>query len=216
MKERAILFSAPMVRALLDGSKTLTRRVIKFPTLDVPSTYLGVNNALHVFANTEKWGGQMACPYGVPGDRLWVRESGNIARDKSAWMYADHGGKLAPSAPAGSESWVRDWKGCGSIHMPLWASRITLEITGVRVQRLQDISEADAVAEGVSPARGLRGDDDLTVSQIQVARDTARGSISVDYPISRYALLWDTINGDSAPWNSNPWVWALTFRRLTQ
>lgn len=187
MKKRPILFSAPMVRALLDGSKTQTRRIVKwsgpkgFPHffdaafVDSPA---GVNRLCvpyHHPDDQDSADGNPShrhyCPYGDPGDRLWVRESFAIEmmlrseRSASVLFKADGAFYRAYSADkrhhvsAFRDSWVLQGRDKGhcfapskfkpSIHMPRWASRITLEITGVRIERLQDISEADAAAEGV-------------------------------------------------------------------
>lgn len=132
----------------------------------------------------------------VPGDRLWVRETGRIATDKTAFMFVDSGGRLAPTAPAGSESWAREWKTCPGIHMPRWASRLTLTVTHVRVERLQSISEADAIAEGV---------DEISMADVPRPATWSRRH--------DFAQLWDQINGkrDGAAWADNPWVVAVSF-----
>ncbi len=183
MKERPILMSAPMVRAILEGRKTQTRRVYKPREVDNVEDPHG---ALFAFPT----------PYGSPGDRLWVRETwSHDAHDldtcRAAHEDASPGIGYGPyyrSTEVAPDT-LR-WK--PSIFMPRWASRITLEVTEVRVQRLQEISEDDAKAEGCEPS-GSAG------------FATARGL---------YAALWDSINGARAPWPSNPWVWAITFRRL--
>ena len=167
MRERPILFSAPMVRAILAGTKTQTRRVCKGQR--------ELSN-VHDFQIDR-------CPYGQLGDRLWVREtwlrhSVNVPND---YLYrADHpdDGTIGPAHGG--------WK--PSIHMPRWASRITLEITDVRVERLQDISARDAWAEGITP------------------------SPDVD-PYHEYRDLWESINGPGS-WDANPWVWAVSFKRI--
>ena len=193
--DRPILFSAPMVRALLAGTKTQTRRVVK-PRKDrdmgcelAPSELAGEVN-----------GGEFRNAYCAPGDRLWVRETWRDAGN--AWHYAADGmllpkqrdrdlqAFLAARAPLTWESYT--WK--PSIHMPRAASRITLEVTGVRVERLQDISEADAQAEGCEPMHL----DDLG----QTWRTYKRG----------YQALWEQINGPGS-WDANPWVWCVEFRR---
>lgn len=201
MKERPILFSGPMVRALRDGSKTQTRRVVK-PQPDTahngePYWFIGgyrVWGYRPAPAIPLRAGGNpLPCPYGQRSDRLWVRES-------FAHMYRDNAQpeKRAPEdVTYMADNLTPDpyvygsWK--PSIHMPRWASRITLEITSVRVERLQDISEADAKAEGValknSPAAFL-------TSYVRGFRD-----------------LWESINGPGS-WTANPWVWAIEFRRL--
>jgi hypothetical protein len=168
-KERPILFSTPMVRALLAGTKTQTRRIVK----PQPVTSGDRDTFL--------------CPYGQPGDLLWVRETHYVAsagyrdgRDRVIWYRATE-----PEAPC---SWTP------SIHMPRWASRITLRITGVRVERLNDISNEDAAAEG------WPGPDE-------------QNSIASAYPIAWYSRLWEQINGRSS-WERNPWVWVVSFERV--
>lgn len=194
IKERPILFSGAMVRAILDGQKTQTRRVAK------EFDGLNVDKVLARFPN------QRGCPYGEPGDRLWVRETWYCddyrvqrgpylqpedldvedAREHGTLVYAADG-----LAPYEAEQPV--WR--PSIHMPRWASRITLEITGVRVERLNDCSEADAEAEGIAFLREVPDvDETLTARQL-------------------YECLWDSINGAGA-WEANPWVWVVEFKRV--
>jgi hypothetical protein len=229
VKERGILFSDEMVRALLAGTKTQTRRVVK--TTMPPSEYEvvlhpGDGPALETFGDPFADDSERRfCPYGGPGDRLWVREcfaltggdmpqevddaesaDGVVYRAGGATLFAgrtaDGAAVLRPTA-FGDE--VRRWR--PSIFMPRWASRITLEITDVRVQRLQDISEEDARAEGVRPVTW--GGDAAAGRGAQLA----------------YAFLWNSIHGgptehDGEPgplggaWATNPWVWALTFKRV--
>jgi hypothetical protein len=183
MKDHPILFSAPMVRALLDGSKTQTRRVVK------PMHLPFVENLTANFLDG-KWG-ERPMPYGQPGDRLWVREAWAPIRDgaKNAWYRADMCEATLNGAPPGFR-----WR--PSIHMPRWASRITLEVTGVRVERLVDISEADAIREGVSADKyAYKG---------------------LDRAYSRaFSDLWENINGPGS-WEANPWVWVIEFKRLEQ
>lgn len=174
VKERPILFSGPMVRALLDGSKTQTRRVARPKRSIEPMTD--------------------ECPYGVVGDRLWVRESfwdhdkGSPAAERSAtrderieyrateWDRVD---------PSDAGLWTP------SIHMPRWASRITLTITDVRVERLQEISAEDCIAEGLS----------TTLREHDAACELRE----------KYQSLWDSLNATRTPWSSNPWVWVVSF-----
>lgn len=203
MKERPIIFSGPMVRALLDGSKTQTRRVMK-PQL-VYGTVAGLFNSWYLPSG--QGGGTLypngkekilgTCPYGQPGDRLWVRESFcKIIGQSGGWIETDyqatytHGFRLGDSLGL-KKRWTP------SIHMPRAASRITLEITSVRVERLQDISEADAQAEGVT-------DDGSLVTDLD-GKD--RGGT-----IAAYATLWEVINGVGS-WDDNPWVWVVSFKR---
>jgi hypothetical protein len=212
MKERPILFGEPMVRALLDGSKTQTRRVVKpQPYVDPQGNFCwnGSNfgqdfNGPHIQAIASPLPssrtGRVLCPYGKPGDRLWVRE---------AWRVIDVADCFAPrEITAASRIWYEadapHQPGFGkyrpSMFIPRWASRITLEITEVRVERLQDISEADALAEGiVQLAEGFGLSD-------------GRHFHATD-PRQSYLSLWESINGPSSV-EANPWVWVIKFRKL--
>jgi hypothetical protein len=188
MKEHPILFSAPMVRAILDGSKTQTRRVVK-PQPD--------EDGLARLIATGEWHDTSAsayrCPYGIPGDRLWVRETFN--------GNAEVGYAYRATEP--------DMNGCPwrpSIFMPRRASRILIEITDVRVQRLQDISEDDARAEGAAFHDGR------PIGHHGWRHDINHGVV---YSTAResFAWLWKSING-AGSWDANPWVWVINFRRL--
>jgi len=181
MKERPILFSAPMIRAILEGRKTQTRRIAKefneMPNLD---------GILKRYPNPK------GCRYGKPGDRLWVRET---------WAVQHEYDSFAPSEIGASARWhyaaTEDLGGLRkrpSIFLPRRGSRITLEITNVRVQRLQDISEEDAQAEGAVGALDQSVGNNWCASQA-------------------FAALWESINGPDS-WDANPWVWAVTFRKL--
>lgn len=183
-KSRPILFSAPMVRAILEGRKTQTRRVVK-----PPAPYDSGDDAVPIM-----WAmGEITCPYGTTGDELWVREKLDL--DEDGWVYASDG---APIVGDINNHAVLDWletrpaklSHCVSIHMPRWASRITLTITNVRVERLNEISEVDAIAEGCQCA-GVP------------ASMTNRGA---------FAKLWESING-AGSWQANPWVWVVEFQR---
>lgn len=229
MKERPILFSAPMVRAILAGTKTQTRRAVKpQPALvdprnsRLPGLYRNGD-----FAWRDK-GAPLGCatisckpngpdgwalensPFGQPGDRLWVRETWldlqgtGIERatgDLSRYAYAAD----TPPGSHGDEcrkNYGLRWR--PSIHMPRWASRITLEITGVRVERLQGISEADAEAEGCAKNHNgyYLGGPHAVSGRKQMA--TAQ---------SAYRDLWESING-AGSWEANPWVWVVEFKRV--
>lgn len=190
MKERPILFSAPMVRAILDGSKTQTRRIVRCR---------GDGSRM-----------DSVSPYGIAGDRLWVRETWAAPHD------CDH---LKPTElPEDTPVHYRaSWEGpCGiawrpSIFLRRCFSRLMLEVTGVRAERLRDISEADAKAEGVeSAATSLIG----LADEQQIISGDGRTKGSHPFTLS-YAVLWDEINGDRAPWVRNPWVWVIEFRKLT-
>lgn len=201
MKERPILFNGAMVRALLSGTKTQTRRVLKQAT--GPSLSVGMDdNTLGVAELSWLWGDgpghdvhetikRVPCPHGQPGDRLWVRETfGHFERNDNFTpgcevFYRADGECLA----------IEPWR--PSIHMPRWASRITLEVTSVRLERLQDISEADAQAEGWTRRPEVSTDP-------QVHKEAAR-----DW----FMDLWESINGHGS-WDANPWVWVVEFRTV--
>lgn len=206
MRERPILFSGPMVRAIGDGSKTQTRRVVKFDS----GGYIVERGGKRRWHRDDPEA-VAACPYGKPGDRLWVKESFSpspmeVAPEEprsSRWkIIYSAGGQSDAVAPPGYNPMLYNYERWSpSIHMPRWASRYTLEVTDVRVQRLQDISEADAIAEGAPPSHP--------------SIDTISREFGFhDFPRSWYAQLWDSINAKRAPWSSNPWVWAVTFRRV--
>lgn len=214
MKYRPILFSGPMVRALLDGSKTQTRRVVKpqFAHDAIPCEMGATNERGHqISGHSGVWWcdaegnheNAVRCPYGQPGDRLWVREAWSDECDPHWVMYrADHraerrsGGELFDACSADELRLLHTWK--PSIHMPRWASRITLEVTGVRVERVQDISEADAMAEGCGMLKPY--------SDHWQHRDVAK---------EEYRCLWETLHprmGET--WGHNPWVWVVEFKRV--
>lgn len=227
MKERPILFSGEMVRAILDGRKTQTRRVIKKIALDntlrleeLPYGWLTAStnkedrrkvgkycaffkrHEQYLYRNSHEC---IPFPYGEVGDRLWVRETHRLVNDfgKSEWadyMYIEY--RSDPSFATRSDAVAVDretfrpgWR--PSIHMHRWASRITLEITGVRVERVQDISEIAAIAEG---APGI--------------------ATSKPYPRQfrdSFEVLWNLINAKRGfCWDANPWVWVIEFKRIEQ
>lgn len=218
MKERPIIFSAEMVKAILDGRKTQTRRVIK------PDIYndfdLERDGSLEVMAIENNNGDSVPivdfCPYGKPGDQLWVRETcrlfptGGIVNSvknpyQQTIMYkAGNGIKTVTNPPVGNKIGFHRWT--PSIHMPRWASRIQLEVTGVRVQRVQDISEEDAIAEGITPI--APGYEDIMWSQFVTENKIA----TTREPIEAFEILWDSINAKRGHiWASNPWVWVIEF-----
>lgn len=180
---KPILFSSDMVKALLAGTKTQTRRLVK------PQPQISHD---------------IDCPYGKPGDLLWVRETwcpvDDSDFDGGEWIDYRATPKYEASHPAGWENEpdspdALKWR--PSIHMPRWASRITLRITDVRVERLQEISEADAIAEGC-PAVSLYSLDCESTP-----------------PSHHFRALWESINGKGS-WDENPWVWAITFEVIKQ
>lgn len=196
MKVRPMLFSAPMVRVLLDGSKTQTRRVVK-TEIALGREALFAPRGKSMRAPTfllpdSKEQAAAHCPYGQTGDRLWVREAFSEGIHQMAglnhWAYA--------ADQFGTQQRLGDrWK--PSIHMPRAASRITLEITGVRVERLQDISVADALAEGVK----------THPDHHRKPRE------SIYSPVQDYRDLWESINGPDS-WDANHWVWVIEFNRV--
>ena len=206
-RERPILFSAPMVRAILAGTKTQTRRAVKPQPVESYSVLGDVRE-------TRGWSWPMSdgqhlpcpgdamlarCPYGEPGDRLWVRETfcTMIVND-----WPNPVGPIGYRADGNLEHNPGCWR--PSIHMARRHSRITLEITCVRVERLQEISEADAMDEGCRPApmsmTGVYCGADVLAASAREYRDA-------------YRLLWEQINGSDS-WDANPWVWVLEFRTL--
>ena len=207
MKERPILFKAEMVRAILDGSKTQTRRVMKPQPDDdaiIAVGEIGTSRGA-AFVRYPREGGitrRVPCPYGQPGDRLWVRETyfgnhvqhPNEPEDERELHYRADG---LPNFE-GEESLIK-WR--PSIFMPRWASRITLEIVNVRVERLQDISEEDARAEGVGQ---------VGIETGQVLESGA--PVEIGSYACAYCDLWESINGKGS-WEANPWVWVVEFKR---
>lgn len=213
MKERPIIFSAPMIRAILDGSKTQTRRIVKGAQADwtpvAPRVYWPLVVDRHgeerpgsvtYGAGNEDGSDWFPCPYGKPGDRLWVRETwaphfmyegvrpADIPIDDQSCLFYMADGAITGGCLDSQRA--KRWR--PAIHMPRKASRIDLAITGVRLERLQDISRGDAMAEGCPFANMASGPD----------------------PRQWYAGLWDQING-AGSWEANPWVWCLEFKRVT-
>jgi hypothetical protein len=201
VKERPILFSGLMVRALLAGKKTQTRRIVKpqpvpFVAHDEPGPFVWFDRQ---FRGLQQQGrvreAELAqliaplCPYGAPGDRLWVRETWKPWPNTAGAELRGPNGDGAIYKATWDKSGGHHWK--PSIHMPRWASRLTLEITGVRVERVQDISEADAEAEGASE------------------RFVAANHRNA------FECLWNLINAERGhTWETNPWVWVVEFRTL--
>ena len=198
MTERGMIFNGEMVRALLDGRKTQTRRIVKpQPELTERSGF-SWNGALYGAGSdsreTNRNFAHTKCPFGKPGDRIWVRETWeryNIDQDSHDMAY-----RATPP---------QDWPDAGrwrpSIHMPRWASRILLEITDVRVERLNDISQEDAQAEGM----------ELTGWRPTYSDPDSGGEVCTPY--DNFALLWESIYGEKS-WQSNPWVWVIEFKRI--
>ena len=206
MKERPILFSAPMVRALLAGTKTQTRRIFKPDRMTWDANGRYTTYAMRGGELSTTGSGPFKpsswlhyCPYGQPGeDRLYARETWAAPH-----AYDHLPPRLIPQDARIHYAATEDRGGLlwrPSIHMPRWASRITLEVTGVRVERLQDISEADAVAEGCKPIRPELVQDGLIVRPGRSA-------------VEEFRLVWEQIHGGGS-WEKNPFVWVVTFRRI--
>ena len=224
MVERPILMSAPMVRATLAGTKTQTRRAMRVQPqmLSDRRAQPWQGDPAVLLQLLEKTGKR--CPYGQPGDRLWVRETWYcddyrvqrgpyLKPDDMDLNEARNDGTLIYRASSGDRPYEAEqpaWK--PSIHMPRWASRITLEVTGVRVERLQDISEADAMAEGIVECPIPADDEGPRRVGYMVAPDDGKSGLDVT-PIHTYRKLWESINGPES-WDANPWVWVIEFKRL--
>jgi hypothetical protein len=198
MKEHPILFSTEMVKAILEGRKTQTRRALQPQVLDI----IPMKTPDEWIALTERnpnHGKVIKCRFGQVGGRLWLREAFcNLCPDEQGFCY-----KADREHNPASDLCAAEWK--PSIFMPRWASRITLEITGIRVERLQAITPEDAKAEGIY-SNSIYGDFAFHWADTNSGYATAR---------TAYSVLWDSINGKKYPWASNPWVWCIEFKRLS-
>lgn len=243
VKERPILFSAPMVRAILEGRKSQTRRLVKpQPDWECPSEMCRTTpEGWQELGHSGRWSCDhdtgrtiRACPYGQPGDRLWVRETWGsvlikpVSSERAWWPNAMPDGaripwpgippdrpQLRPSATSADAvifradgempyDFPQQWR--PSIHMPRWASRITLEVTDVRVERLQDISPKDVLSEGtVDRPHEVDGLGRCPVSAVD-------GCVYPDLR-SLWCSAWASIHGLES-WSANPWVWAISFKRV--
>jgi hypothetical protein len=225
MKERGMIFNGEMVRALLDGRKTQTRRIMKVqpePSKSRPGDFWfsskKLESMVHVsdlapgnspIVDCHLFFQEHCCPFGAVGDRIWVREAFRVhsratdaatlvykASERNSWTEQTHRVPVAVcNKPATPEKWTP------SLHMPRWASRITLEITDVRVERLNSISESDAIAEGLE-----RYNDDGIIYYGPFGRGDCRPEVA-------YRDLWLSIYGAES-WQANPWVWVIKFKRI--
>lgn len=203
MKDRPILFTGPMVRAVLAGTKRQTRRVFKAKNGGVYPNRNDLPGMQQIQRN---------CPYGQPGDRLWVRETfARIDGQTRPWIETDYRATYTHGDRLGDTLGIKK-RWTPAIHMPRHASRLTLGITAVRLERLQDISEVDAVAEGVDDVTANVAPRDPELRCWRRYRDGGWNGY-VDNPIASYASLWTEINGPGS-WEKNPWVWVVDFERL--
>ena len=225
MKARPILFSGPMVRAQLAGLKTQTRRICK-PAMEQALSYVVSIPGADAWGDEEGLGTAFHCPYGKPGDLLWVRETYwawgrwetrySAKKRRDEWHFIDmtlecghsyvHDADSPDNAlriTSGRAGAHPNWWKRPAIFMPMAASRLTNRLTAVRVERLQDISEADARTEGAPPSHPSI---DHISAEIGYADTFAR---------SWYAQLWDQINGPGS-WAANPWVWGLSFEVIRE
>lgn len=198
MKERSIIFGAPMVQALFAGTKTQTRRTVKnvFPEAVRSVRHEQVDGAYWFYDRADKPLQLLPCPYGKPGDHLWVKETHGYGGEPS--MPALYYRATEPEAPIRG-----NWK--SSLFMRREDSRILLEITSIGASRLQNISDEDAKAEGLYQDQAGRL---TTWSASQESKEFLN-------PIEAYRDLWESINGTSS-WDANPWVWVIEFRRILQ
>ena len=242
MTERGMIFNAEMVRAILDGRKTQTRRIMKLqpkPSKSRPGDFWfsskKLESMVHVsdlapgnspIADYHLFIQEHCCPFGAVGDRIWVREAFRVhsratdvatlvykASERNSWTEQTHRVPVTVcNKPATPEKWTP------SLHMPRWASRILLEITDVRVERLNAISEEDAQREGVHTEVW----DQTVVARNYAARDEFFQFWSEDMPHyvemnqlyrSSFRSLWESIYGEES-WKANPWVWVIEFKRV--
>ena len=208
MKERPILLKGEMVRAILEGRKTQTRRIMKpQPEMVTDHSIITWEGRPDILMSLLKTLGRN-CPFGQSGDRLWVRETTEVddltdeilslSKYSAGGQPVLYSGCDDPEYNGSVAHWWYSRDVCPSIHMPRWASRILLEVTGVRVERLQDISGQDALAEGVGAPVGT---------------PLAYGSITDAWNQRAFASLWQRINGKYS-WDANPWVWVVEFKRI--
>ena len=227
MKERGIIFNTEMVRAIIDGRKTQTRCIAKFKPIDkalnfnfsglrAGNYHAGIKDGRCVLRSTDgaTWNDRtypLTCPYGKVGDRIWVRETWqgplvdvekayDLFKDPTPYQKVENcvykaDGGYAPEYIDCDDNFRQGWR--PSTQMPRWASRITLEITDVHVERLQSISEEDAKAEGFDNSQS----------------DAANSIGWFEKPIRVFRRAWGNIYGNDG-WDSNPWVWVIEFKRV--
>ena len=207
MKERGMIFNSEMVRAILDGRKTQTRRIMKVqPESNQLGLLLITDSTKHSDIGKYHWAESNAtgnhvrsklfsCPFGAVGDRIWVRETWaryNIDQNSHDIAYR-------ATTP---EDWPEEGRWRPSIHMPRWASRILLEITDVRVERLNSIHDVDAMREGIQ-----------NLTTCSHADFGIPGVVNAQHPVRAFQLLWESIYGADS-WRANQWVWVIEFKRV--
>lgn len=220
MKERPILFNAPMVQAILEGLKTQTRRIIKWPGKNKPADirrnpdndpwYKDFIWSMRTYNGA--WGDYKHnrflkfCQQGKPGDRLWVKETYSVNS-----LFDDQKPSEIDKRAVGGIAYLADGKRRHgkirqSIFMPRWASRIDLGITNIKVERIQDISEEDALAEGVKSQ--YTEDEEDSYCHVD-------NNFLSDFPSETFSMFWDSVNKKRGyGWDVNPWVWVITFKLL--
>lgn len=222
MKERPILMSAPMVRSILAGTKSQTRRVVKPEGAHRVFQFRGTTAAAGADEPTGEWGWcgsesvvhkHIRCPYGVPGDRLWVREAWRAPSEfnaiKPSDLRAPVDGLLGTPIvyEATRHKSVQFGKLRPGMFMPRWASRFTLQVTGVRVERLQDISNLDALEEGITV--------ELSPDGCPLTYGGTVDALRPYGPVEAYRALWERLNG-AGSWDANPLVWVVEFKRIEE
>lgn len=218
MKERGVIFNGEMVRAILHGRKTQTRRIVKGTDgavkfckewdINGEEIFVVLGEKDHTGMNPVL--GALSCPFGAVGDRIWVREAFRVhslatdvatlaykASERNSWTEQTH---RVPVAVCNKQATPEKWT--PSLHMPRWASRILLEITNVRVERLNSIHDVDAVREGIQ-----------NLTTCSHADFGIPGVVNAQHPVRAFQLLWESIYGADS-WRANPWVWVIEFKRV--
>lgn len=221
MRERPILFSGEMVKAILEGRKTMTRRVVN---KDISNQFdIDVDDTIAAFIEQDtgdSYNPINVCPYGNVGDRLWIKETWKLVPETACPIFNCVCQTINPANPHEAVIYKcglerargnGNWK--PSIFMPRWASRILLEVTDIRVDRLQDITEEDAIAEGIHLCAGIDEEGCTHGYHWSQVSDT---DLLFNSAADAYRKLWDSINGKKPgkTWQDNPWVWVVEFRRI--
>lgn len=231
MKERPMLYTGAMVRAVLADAKTMTRRVMKVQPSEGSTVTVEryepaiVSRSGELVPGPEVFGAHwgdgefgLVCPYGQPGDRLWVRETcraEELESGQDGVLYlADNHFRPINDTPSDAIQWMKmnvygkqGGTNVPSIHMPRWACRLLLEITDVRVERLQDISNEDCIAEGINRiAHGREG-------YFYHHQRTEPDQHNWCHPDDAYKELWESLYG-AGSWDANPWVWVIEFKKV--